>query len=49
MNLNNLTLEQLAKLACNFNGQKGTVKQIERLVKFYRNKQSLINFLKPRI
>ena len=49
MNLNNLTLEQLAKLACNYNGQKGTAKQIERLVKFYKNKESLINFLSPRI
>ncbi len=49
MNLNNLTSAQLAKMICNYNGQKGTEKQVNRILKFYPNKESLINFLKPRI
>ena len=47
--LETLTEQQLAKLIAQYNGQKGTDKQVERLVKFYQTKDLMINFLKPRL
>ena len=43
------TERQLAKLIAQYNGQKGTDKQVDRLVKFYQTKEMMINFLKPRV
>jgi len=49
MNLQKLSERELAKLISQYNGQKGTEKQIDRIVKFYPNKEMMINFLMPRI
>lgn len=42
-------LRELAKLICQYNGQRGTDKQIDRVIKIYQNKEMMFNFLNPRI
>ncbi len=49
MNLKELNLTQLSTLICKYNGQTGTPKQVQRLIKFYKTKEMMINFLSPRI
>lgn len=48
-NLETLTEQQLAKLIAEYNGQRGTEKQVGRLIKIYQTKEMLINFLRLRL
>ena len=49
MNLSNLSIQELALLVCQYNGQRGTAKQIKFVVNCYKTKENIINFLTPRI
>ena len=49
MNLSNLTIQELALMVCQYNGQRGTAKQIKFVVDCYKTKQNIINFLTPRV
>jgi len=45
----NLTIQELALMLCQYNGQRGTAKQIKFVVNCYKTKENIINFLTPRI
>lgn len=49
MKLSNLTIQELALLVCQYNGQRGTAKQIKFVVSSYKTKENILNFLTPRI
>jgi hypothetical protein len=47
--LKKFSLRELLIMICQYNGQRGTDKQIQKMAKFYTSKDLAINFLKPRI
>lgn len=44
----NLTLEQKAKIIAQYNGQKGTMKQVEKVLKVYSTHEYLDRFIVQR-
>ena len=49
MDLSTMTDRELARAITQYNGERGTENQVNRILKFYSTREMLMGFLKPRV